>query len=163
MQQMNYRRLSAIRLTIIIFFVCFLMGSVLCFGDFKLPKKVYTIDKLEDAKKEAKEKKWPLTFLYSNVDTDSGLCADFSLAAIREFSTKTVVVYFSFKERASVPKNVMEALSTPESGKFIPKLGFFDESAEKLIAILPYETMSKNQFKAFSDVKKKLRESAEVK
>ena len=66
MKRIIYKGLLGMGLPVIAFF---LMSSVPCFGGFKLPSKVYTVDKLEDAKKEAKERKLPLAFLYSDKNT----------------------------------------------------------------------------------------------
>ena len=44
-----------------------LMISASCvYGAIKIPKHVYTVETLEEAKTEAKEKGKPLAFVYSN-------------------------------------------------------------------------------------------------
>ena len=44
------------------------------YGAIELPKGSFQITELEEAKKEAKEKKRPIAFVYTNVNTSCGLC-----------------------------------------------------------------------------------------
>ena len=46
--------------------LCLLLSTLIVNAGFKLPKSVFKIDQLEEAKTEAIESKKPLIFLYSD-------------------------------------------------------------------------------------------------
>jgi hypothetical protein len=119
--------------------LCFLFVVVEARADFKMPKSVYRMSQIEEAKAEATSKGKAVSFIYTHEKTTCGLCEASSLNAANELKRKTVVVYAdSDTESDKLPDAVQTALRTPEAGRFVPKIVIVDSELTNVLAVVPY-------------------------
>jgi hypothetical protein len=115
-------------------------------AEFKMPKSVFRMNQLEEAKAAAQEKGCPITFISTHEKTSCGLCASASVCAAEELDKKTVVVYVDCDgEKPQLPKIVQDALRKPEAGRYVPKTVIVDPEITKVITIVPYATGAEQQ------------------
>jgi hypothetical protein len=105
---------------------------------FLMPKSVFRMHELDEAKAEAKEKGKAITFVYTREETTCGLCVRASLSAVDELKSKSVIVYAHTDETAKLPAAVQQALRSPEAGGYIPKVVLVDANMDKVLAVVPY-------------------------
>jgi hypothetical protein len=108
----------------------------LALAGFEVPDYVYRLDQLARAKAEAASRKQPLTFVLSNENTTCPKARAATLQAFNELKDGTVIVFLS--ESRGAPRLVLEALSSPAAGRFIPKTVVTDSALKKLICVVPY-------------------------
>jgi len=119
--------------------LCFLFVVVEVKAEFKMPKSVYRMSQIEEAKAEAVSKGKPVSFIYTHEKTTCGLCEASSLNAANELKRKTVVVYADADtESDQLPDAVQAALRTPEAGRFVPKIVIVDSEMTNVLAVVPY-------------------------
>jgi len=136
--------------------LCLLVVAVEAMADFKMPKKVYRMDRLEEAKTKAKAKGKAIAIIFTHEKTSCGLCAAASLKAAQILGRKTVVVYADCDtEKQKLPVAAQQALGTPEAGRFVPKTVILDAELETVLALVPY-AKGKEQNRLFKDAIKKL-------
>ncbi|MBI5101370.1 MAG: hypothetical protein HZB33_06000 [Nitrospirae bacterium] len=106
-----------------------------------LPSYVYRIDQLGAAQGQAKTRKSPIAFLYTDEYTDCSLAIAASLDVLREFKDGIVIIYISSEDDdtwARLPRIVRNALNSDEAGRFIPKTVVVNSEINKVISIIPY-------------------------
>lgn len=108
-------------------------GSV--FAEIKFPPNSFTIEELAEAQKSAEAKGRPIAFVYTNKNTNCGLCAGATATIIGNLKMSAVLVYLESKGDA--PKQVATALE--ERGKFIPKVVVFDATLANNLGLVTYE------------------------
>ena len=76
------------------------------------------------------------------------------MAAIDAAKSKAVVVYLSTKKdsQSDFPKAVQGLISSPEAGKFIPKLALTDSAASEPIGVISYKALKADARDALRDV-----------
>lgn len=122
--------------------IILLLPPSVSFGEFSLPDHVYTIDELSDAIEEANKYEQPISFAYSDQNTDCGLATSATLDAFNELVKTTIMVYASSNkedsDRGKIPSIVKGAIKSPKAGRYIPKTIIVDAKMSKIIAIVPY-------------------------
>ncbi len=119
--------------------VCLLVAAVNGKADFKMPKQVYRMDRLEQARAEAQAKGQAVTIIWTQEKTSCGLCAAASLNAADTLDKKTVVVYADCDtEWQKLPAAVQQALRAREMGRYIPKTVIMDSALTNVLAFVPY-------------------------
>ena len=139
----------------------YLLGVSIAFGGLKIPRNVYRMDQLDAAVTEAKSKNKPLTFVYTEENTNWGLCTSASLDAIQKLKQESILIYAAAgKEWKTLPRLVQEAVHSPEAGKFIPITVVVDADLKKIIAIVPYNGDAAKRNKLLRDAEKKISEES---
>ncbi|NLB68248.1 MAG: hypothetical protein GX804_00965 [Lentisphaerae bacterium] len=119
--------------------ICLLVIAVEATADFTMPKKVYRLDRLEQAKADAESRGRPISIIYTQEKTSCGLTAGASLNAADKLSKRTVVVYAECNaEWEKLPPDVKQALRAPELGRYVPKTVIMDAALTNVIAYVPY-------------------------
>lgn len=137
--------------------LCLSLSALIANAGFKIPKSVFTIDQLEEAKSEALESEKPLVFLYSDEKSTWGPCNAASLASIKSFKSVGVIVYVNYKtQSAKLPKAASKLNSTPEAGRTVPKLFITSADATTPIKVIPYKSLSSDASKSARAFKKEL-------
>lgn len=126
------------------------------FAGFELPKKVYPLEKLEDARAEATTKGKNLAFLYTDVTTDCGLCRQASLVFVDELDSKAVIVNLPYKNKDAWPKEV-RAANQADTGKYIPKIFVFSPDLSEFKTSVNYDAFKAEGNKAVRQAKKALK------
>jgi hypothetical protein len=125
-------------------------------AQFKMPKKVYRIDELEKAKAEAESKGKPITVIYTDEATSCGLCAAASLGAADKLDSKTIILYANARaDGPKLPNAILQALRSPEAGKYIPKTIIADATLTEVLAYVPY-AVGAEQDRLLKDALRKL-------
>jgi hypothetical protein len=125
-------------------------------ADFKMPKQVYRMDRLEEAKADAETQGKPVTIIWTHEKTSCGLCAAASLNAADKLSKKTVAVYADCDtEWQKLPTAVQQALRAPELGRFVPKTVIMDAALTNVLGVVPY-ARGPEQDRLLKNVTKKL-------
>lgn len=138
--------------------LCLLVVAVEAMADFKMPKKVYRMDRLEEAKAEAESKGQAVTIIFTHENTSCGLCVAASLNAAETLGRKTVVVYADCgTEWDKLPTAAQKALRAPEAGRFVPKTVILDAALTNVLALVPY-AQGAAQNHLLKDAMKKLRD-----
>lgn len=112
--------------------------TTLAQADFKMPENVFRMDQIEKAKAEAKSTSRAIAIVFTHEKTTCGLCQVASLKAARMLGEKAVVVYAnSDSEWGKLPDTVQNALRSPESGPYVPKVVILDVHFKRVFAIIP--------------------------
>ena len=131
----------------------YMMCMSVTYGAIELPKGSFQITELEEAKKEAKEKKRPIAFVYTNVNTSCGLCKRATYLMFKEFKRKAIFVYV--KDRNNCPENVKNTLKS--KGKYIPKLAVYNHDLSRDLGLVIYEDIKAQGDDAFKPLVKVIR------
>ncbi|MCH2174584.1 MAG: hypothetical protein MK193_02525 [Lentisphaeria bacterium] len=123
-------------------------------GGIRLPSSSFNMDELDDAMKKAKQKKYPIFFLYTDKDSSCPLCNNAGKAAIKALRTSTVMVYVTGKDYSKLPEAMQAGF---KKGKYIPKIGVMDVEAQNVLGVVLYEEIKTNGKDAFDDLKKDIK------
>lgn len=118
-------------------------SALLASAAFDIPSHVYRIDQLQKAKEKAKADNKQIVFLYSKENTDCPLTSRASNSIMQRFKHSAVIVYICKEGWAKVPLIVMEAINSPEAGRFIPITVVVDSGITGVVSIIPYEKAGK--------------------
>ena len=129
------------------------------FAGFKLPRRSYTIDQLEEAKEKSETTGKPIAFLYSNKNTTCPLAEDASTAMIKALKLRTIIVYL--EDWNAAPENVKQALK--KRGKYIPRIVVFNSKVDEELGLVTYTEVKTKGRKAFKDLLKKIRKYRKTK
>lgn len=128
-------------------------------ANFKMPKEVYRMDRLEEAKAEATSNGRAITIIFTREKTSCRLNEAASLNAAGTLRRETVVVYADCDtEWNQLPATVQEALRSPEAGRFVPKTVILDAGLNNVLAIVPYANGGRYD-RLLKDAMKKLPEA----
>ena len=125
------------RILSIALFSILLAASTVIAG-FTLKSGVYRINELDAAKSDALSGRKAVAFLYSDENTFCTQCMSASLQAMETLAGSCVVVYVDKSDATKLPKQVKNALRSPEAGKYIPTIVVMSYDLKKVIAIVPY-------------------------
>jgi hypothetical protein len=106
---------------------------------FDMPKEVYRIDQLQQAKDRAKADKKQIVFIFSDERTNCLASSKASIGMMQRFKKSSVIVYFGKENWATAPQIVREAINSPAAGVIIPITVVVDTSIKKVISIIPYQ------------------------
>lgn len=106
---------------------------------FDIPKHVYSIDQLQQAKDQAKADKKQIVFVFSDERTNCVASSKASIGMMQRFKKNSVVVYFGKEKWAKAPQIVREAINSPEAGVIIPITVVVDTSITKVVSLIPYQ------------------------
>ena len=115
-----------------------LLTSSLVSARFSIPSYVYTVGQLDSAQSVARSSRLPITFVYTDKNTDCGLCTAASKELFNGLKSYSVVVYAEHKDWRNLPHVVQRSLNSPESGKYIPKTVIVDSDCKNMICVIPY-------------------------
>ena len=125
------------RILSIALFSILLAASTVIAG-FTLKSGVYRMNELDVAKSDALSGSRAVAFLYSDENTFCTQCMSASLQAMETLAGSCVVVYVDKSDATKLPKEVKNALRSPEAGKYIPTIVVMSYDLKKVIAIVPY-------------------------
>lgn len=111
------------------------------FASFTMPRLVYRMGQLNEAKEMARDKDIPITFIYTDESTNCGLCTAASLDVVEELKDCTVIIYVNSEHDQDwdqTPNVVRRAINSPKAGKFIPIAVIVDPDIKKVYYIVPY-------------------------
>ena len=126
-----------LRINFIVILLTFLVFS-LAQASFEIPGHVYKVSQLKAAQQKAKSNREPITFIYSNKNTDCGLATAASKDIFQGLKKYSVIVYVERNDWNKLPAIVRSGINSPESGRYIPKTIIVDSGINKIICILPY-------------------------
>jgi hypothetical protein len=106
---------------------------------FDIPKYVYKIDQLQQAKDKAKAEKKQIVFLFSDERTNCLPSSKASIGIMQRFKNNSVIIYFGKESWAKAPQIVREAINSPAAGIIIPIAVVVDTSIKKVVSIIPYQ------------------------
>jgi len=135
-------------LVFVVNFSCVLNAGI------RIPSTVFEICELEEAREKAKKFGKPISFLYTDADSDCGLCNSAANTILRELKTTTVMVYM--RDKRECPRKVAKALT--QRGKYIPKVVVFDPDLTQELGLVTYEEIDEDARNAFRSVKKAISE-----
>lgn len=117
-----------------------LLGAALAaFGSFEFSPRVYRWEDIDKAYDEARQKRKPITFIYTRESSSCGLCRYASLNAAEVLKQRTVTVYVDTNTDFSrLPKVLQRALQSEAAGTFIPKTVVVSPDGSEVLAIVPY-------------------------
>ena len=136
----------------VIAFVLFCICGVTRAG-FELPRDVYQLSELEEAKTEALKKRKPIAVIFTDINSGCGLCNSASKTMIDELDSRTIIVYLptSVKPR---PDFVNKAF---RRGKYIPQVAVFDIELKNILGEVVYEDIEEYGEDAFDDILDRIR------
>lgn len=115
-----------------------LTTSSLSYASFSVPGFVYTVKQLSNAQNFAKNSNKPITFIYSDKNTDYGLATAASKDIFQNLKNISVIVYVERNDWNNLPDIVKNGMNSAESGGFIPKTVIVNSSLNQIICIIPY-------------------------
>ncbi|MCD4820400.1 MAG: hypothetical protein K8S23_17105 [Candidatus Cloacimonetes bacterium] len=107
-------------------------------ASFIIPNHVYEVSQLKAAQQKAKSNRKPITFIYSDKNTDCGLATEASKDVFQGLKKYSIIVYVELNDWKNLPAIVRYGINSTESGKYIPKTIIVDSDFKKIICILPY-------------------------
>ncbi len=125
------------RILSIALFSILLAASTVIAG-FTLKSGVYRMNELDAAKSDALSGRKTIAFLYADENTFCTQCISASLQAMETLSGSCVVVYVNKSDATKLPRQVKNALRSPEAGKYIPAIVVMSYDLKKVIAIVPF-------------------------
>lgn len=128
-------------------FCALLLTQSISLASFKLPSIVYSLSELEEAKAKAVKSQKPIAFIYTNCESNCGLCEQASLLMVSKLRSKTVMVYLPSDQKK--PAFTKQAFSR---GRYIPKLAVFDLELNTVIGEVIYEDIESESEDAFDDL-----------
>lgn len=141
------------RLSVILCCMGFAFFSLNVAG-FELDDDLFHNKALDKAKKQAKEEKKPIAFLYTDKDSNCPKCIHASKIMMNELKDDTVMVYAPTEK--TIPPKVKKLLSS--RGKYIPKLAVADWTCENTLGMVTYEEVKKEGDDALDAVREKISE-----
>lgn len=121
-------------------------------GAFKLPNNIYDLEDLNEAKEKAISQKKPISFIFTDCESNCGLTKWASEAIIDELKQRTVMIYLP--RGTKHPEFLKGAFS---EGKFIPKVAVYNLELTEKIGYLIYEDIKEEgEKKAFKEIKKQI-------
>jgi hypothetical protein len=106
---------------------------------FDIPKYVYRIDQLQQAKDKAKADKKQIVFLFSDERTSCLPSSKASIGIMQRFKNNAVIIYFGKENWAKAPQIVRDAINSPAAGSIIPIAIVVDTNIKKVVSIIPYQ------------------------
>jgi hypothetical protein len=106
---------------------------------FDIPKYVYRIDQLQQAKDKATADKKQIVFLFSDERTNCLPSSKASIGIMQRFKNNSVIVYFGKENWAKAPQIVRDAINSPAAGIIIPITVVVDTSIKKVVSVIPYQ------------------------
>lgn len=141
------------RILITLLSVCFLAASSYSRADVKLPKSVFTPDRMEEALKAAKEQKKPVAYLYTDTATTCPLASGATKGFLEAVGKRCVLVYLPVKGgRSLAAAPVKEAL---KKGRCYPKL-VLTASDGSGAQCFTYEAYSADSKKTTREIKRQI-------
>ena len=111
----------------------------LSWAAFEIPKYVYRIDQLQQAKDQAKADKKQIVFLFSDERTNCLPSSKASIGIMQRFKNNSVIVYFGKENWAKAPQIVRHAINSPAAGRIIPITVVVDTSIKEVVSVIPYQ------------------------
>ena len=111
----------------------------LSWAAFEIPKYVYRIDQLQQAKDKAKADKKQIVFIFSDERTNCLPSSKASIVIMQRFKNNSVIVYFGKENWAKAPQIVREAINSPAAGIIIPIAVVVDSNIMKVVSVIPYQ------------------------
>ena len=135
-----------------------LLLAPLAVAEIKFPRGSFDLAEIAQAKEQAVSSKKHIAYVYTDKDTNCGLCIAATEDYLKAVRSSAVIVYLNSKETkdfwSTLPANLREAL-TP--GKFIPKMVVTSEDGETVLGSVGYEVYSADKRGSIRELQKKLR------
>jgi hypothetical protein len=106
---------------------------------FDIPKYIFRMDQLQQAKDKAKADKKQVVFLFSDERTSCLPSSRASIGIMQRFKNNSVIVYFGKENWTKAPQIVRDAINSPAAGSIIPIAVVVDTSIKKVVSIIPYQ------------------------
>jgi hypothetical protein len=116
----------------------FFMISSIVLAAFGIPGHVYTVGQFGNAQQVAINSNKPITFIYSDKNTDCGLATAASQDIFQNLKNHSVIVYAERNDWNNLPAIVRNGMNSPESGQYIPKTVIVSPDLNRVICIIPY-------------------------
>lgn len=124
-----------------------LTNASLTYAGFSIPNHVYSVNQLANALSIAQNSNKPLTFIYSDKNTDCSLATAASQDIFKNLKKHSIIIYAERGDWNSLPDIVKTGINSAESGNYIPKTVIVDSILSRIICIIPYaETKQRKQF-----------------
>ncbi|WP_411825617.1 hypothetical protein [Luteolibacter sp. AS25] len=123
----------------------FFLSLMDSYAGMKIQRSVRTIQELDEARSEAREKGKALVFVYTDTKTTCGLCIAATEKAFDELDRYAVPVLLDMQDKAfyeEISPVIGGALHAPEMGNFIPKAVVTSDDMGTLLGSINYESMS---------------------
>ena len=128
------------------FFLSMLLATFVAFSLSKalagsgLPADAYRVDELGAALHEAKTDGWPITFLFTSLQTTCVNSSRANFDVINELKQDTIIVYVDAtkNELGKCPRNVVDALTSRKAGRVLPIAVIFDSRGKNLVDVVPF-------------------------
>jgi hypothetical protein len=112
---------------------------------FSIPNHVYSVAQLANALSIAKNSNKPLTFIYSDKNTDCSLATAASQDIFKNMQNQSIIIYAERNDWNSLPDIVKTGINAAESGNYIPKTVIVDSTLNRIICIIPYAEAKKRR------------------
>jgi hypothetical protein len=114
-------------------------------ASFDIPSHVYTVNDLSSAQQHAADSNKPITFVYSNKNTNCGLATAASKDLFSKLGACSVIVYAEREDWKSLPAIVKDGINSPKSGEYIPKTIVVNSNLDQVVCIIPYAKTKKRK------------------
>lgn len=109
------------------------------YANFEMPRTVYRMDQLEQAKDAASLNKQAISVIVTHEKTSCPLCESASLKAANTLSPETLVVYADCDtEFDLLPPRIQKALQSRKAGHIVPIVIILNAKLNHVIEIVPY-------------------------
>lgn len=122
----------------VVYFLIAMVAAPSVWAGFSVPNHVYSVSRLRIAEKHAKQVNKPISFVYSNKNTDCGLATAASKDVFRLLKNHTVMVYAGRGDWDKLPLIVKRGINSSEAGDYIPKTVVVSPELDEIIVIIPY-------------------------
>jgi hypothetical protein len=122
----------------LILFLLIFSSSSFVLASFSIPSYVYTVGQLDSARSVAEKTNKPITFVYSDKNTDCSLATAASIDLFQGLKNYSVVVYAERKDWNKLPYAVQSSINLPGSGEYIPTTVVVDSGCNNMICVIPY-------------------------
>lgn len=127
-------------------------------GGFDLAQGVRTMAQLDEAVAQAAKEEKPLAFLYSDRSSRCGLCRTASVAVMREFRSRTVMVYVGPHELTGLNPLLQTAFRSEEAGDYLPMTVIADPEMDEILGIIPALFEERERRHKFREINRTLRD-----
>lgn len=137
-------------------------GATLMARAGELPRGVFPLSQLEEAKAEARTKGQPLVFVYTDLKSTCGLCIGSTEDSFKSFRSRGTLVFVNSKpnELRQAPRPLLDMRMKPEMGDIIPMVMVLTADAAKPIKGYSYAELKGGQAsKAARDLRRVLEET----
>jgi len=122
-----------------------------------IPRSVFRIDDLDEAKSEAAAEEEPLVFVYSDENTTCPLCIGATDESFKAFKSVGVLVFVNApKDWQGLPLAAKHLSRRPEAGRIIPQVFVTTADGGRGLEVVSYERLKADARKAAREVKKLL-------